>query len=162
VNGYPRLYIGKAASELKKRVQFPIQLVTKESLSDFISYYSTIPSMRYPLVIEDLAYLPVDAQSNLLKFIEDSKLNIILLSSEDNVIHTILSRMSLVYKMREEVRSDFREYRDAVEDLSEIDADTFYLTYVQKQCEISPISYYYDCLLKDKPNKTKLLNILSK
>ena len=53
MNGYPRLYIGKAAQELKKRIQFPVYQVTKETLSEFIEYYSTIPVMKFPLVIED-------------------------------------------------------------------------------------------------------------
>ena len=161
MNGYPRLYIGKAAQELKKRIQFPVYQVTKETLSEFIEYYSTIPVMKFPLVIEDLAYLPVDSQSNLLKFIEDSKLNIILLSSEDQIITTILSRMSLVYKIKEKVVSDFNSPRQAQEELDKIDQDTYYLTYVKKQMQLSPISYYYDQYVGNKPNKNKLLQIIS-
>ena len=161
MNGDPRLYIGKAAQELKKRIQFPVYQVTKETLSEFIEYYSTIPVMKFPLVIEDLAYLPVDSQSNLLKFIEDSKLNIILLSSEDQIITTILSRMSLVYKIKEKVVSDFNSPRQAQEELDKIDQDTYYLTYVKKQMQLSPISYYYDQYVGNKPNKNKLLQIIS-
>jgi hypothetical protein len=161
MNGYPRLYIGKAAQELKKRVQFPVYQITKETLTEFISYYSTIPSMKFPLVIEDLAYLPFDSQSNLLKFIEDSKLNIILLSSEDQILSTILSRMSLVYKIKEQVTSVFNTPRQAQEELDKIDTDTYYLTYVKKQMQLSPISYYYDQYIGNKPNKQKLLQLIS-
>jgi hypothetical protein len=161
MNGYPRLYIGKAAQELKKRCTFPVYQITKETLSEFIAYYSTIPSMKNPLVIEDIAYLPFDAQSNLLKFIEDSKLKIILLSSEDQIISTILFRMSLVYKIKENVSSQFLTVKQAQEELDDIDQDTYYLTYIKKEMQLSPISYYYDQYLKNKSNKQKLLQLIS-
>lgn len=161
MNGYPRLYIGKAAQELRKRVSFPIYQVTKETLTEFISYYSTIPSMKYPLIIEDLAYLPFESQSNLLKFIEDSKLNIILLSSEDQILSTILSRMSLVYKLKDQVTSSFLTCKQAQEELDKIDQDTYYITFLKKQMQLSPISYYYDQYLGNKPNKQKLLQLIS-
>lgn len=161
MNGYPRLYIGKAAQELKKRVSFPIYQVSRETLNDFLSYYSTIPAMNTPLVIEDLAYLPFDSQSNLLKFIEDSKLKIILLSSEDQIIPTVLSRMSLVYKIKDNISSEFFTPKQAQEELDKIDQDTYYLTYVKKQMQLSPITYYYEQIVNNKTNKQKLIDLIS-
>lgn len=159
--GYPRLYIGRAAYELKRRVNLPVHQVSKETLDDFISYYSSFNSIKDPLVIEDLAYLPIEAQASMLKFIEDSKLNIILLSSEDNIIQTVLSRMSLIYKIKEKVFSQFIPSSQAEEELDLIDHDTFYLTYVKKQMSLSPITYYYDCMLNGQgKNKNKLLQLL--
>lgn len=160
MNGYPRLYIGKAALEAKKCFTFPVYQVTKESLSEFISYYSSIHTMKHPLVIEDISYLPYDSQSNLLKFIEDSPLNIILLSSEDLIISTILSRMSLIYKYREDIDSHFLSPSQAIDEIDKIDKDSYYTTYIKKIAELSPIEYYYDKLIGDKPNKQKLLQII--
>lgn len=160
MNGYPRLYIGKAAQELKKRMNLRVIQVTKESIADFLDYYTNIPKMDSPLVIEDIYYLPAYCQSDLLKFIEDSNLKIILLSSEDNIIPTILSRMSLVYKLPEQIDSEFLPASQARKELDEIDSDTFYLNYVKKQRALSPITYYNDTLLQGKSNKKKLLQLL--
>jgi hypothetical protein len=159
-SGYPRLYIGKASLELKKRVSFPIYQVTDDTIKDFLAYYATIFKMDHPLVIEDLSYLRFESQSFLLKFLEDSSLNIILLASEDNIIPTILSRMSLVYKLTDRVMSQFLSSIQAYEELSDIDQDTHYFTYLKKQMQLSPITYYYDVLLSNHSNKQKLVQFL--
>lgn len=160
MNGYPRLYIGRAAQEFKKRMNLRVIQLTKETMPDFLDYYTNIPKMETPLVIEDLAYLPIYVQSELLKFIEESQIKIILLSSEDNIIPTVLSRMSLVYKVQEQITSDFLSPAQARKELAEIDSDTFYLNYVKKQRALSPLTYYNDYLVSGKPNKNKILQIL--
>lgn len=161
MNGYPRLYIGKAAQELKKRISFPVYSITKENIVEMISFYSTIPNLKNPLVLEDLTYLSLNEQGMLLKFIEDSQLKIILLASEDNVIPTILSRMSLVYKIKDKITSLFLSYTQGKEELDSIDKDTFYLDCIKKQREVSPISFYYDNYIGNKRNKDKLLQLIS-
>ena len=161
MNGYPRLYIGKAAQELKKRVSFPVYSITKENIVEMISFYSTIPKLNNPLVLEDITYLSLNEQGMLLKFIEDSQLKIILLASEDNVIPTILSRMSLVYKIKDKITSLFLSYKQGKEELDSIDKDTFYLDYIKKQRMVSPISFYYDNYIGNKRNKDKLLQLIS-
>ena len=161
MNGYPRLYIGvDYIRQLKGRATFPINQVFKEELSDFISYYSSIKSLPYPLVIEDVSNFNEIQQSILLKFVEDSELKIILLASEDNILSTILSRMSLVYKQKENVKSLFNE--EVIMELSNIDSDSSKSTYIKKQITLSPISYYYDQLLENKNNKNKLIRLLEK
>ncbi len=160
MNGYPRLYIGRAAKELKKRVSFQIYQVDNSSIAEFTIYYSTIQNLKTPLVIEDISYLSEEKQAILLKFVEDSSLKIILLATEDNILPTILSRMSLVYKIKEDVSSMFLPALEAQEELDKIDVDTHYLNYVRKEMEKSPESYYYDSLLKNKPNKNKLLQLI--
>lgn len=160
MNGYPRLYIGRAAQEFKKRMNLRVIQVTKDSITDFLDYYSNIPMMINPLVIEDLYTLSFDCQSRLLKFIEDTKLKIILLSSEDNIIPTVLSRMSLVYKIPEQVYSDLLPPSQARSELEKIDSDTYYLDYVKKQRALSPVTYYNDLLVKGKSSKNKLLQLL--
>ena len=160
MNGYPRLYIGRAAQDLKSKCPFPINQVYKDTLSEFISYYTTIQTMAFPLVIEDIAILNPTQQSILLKFVEDSPLKIILLSSEDNVISTILSRMSLVYKYPDKIKSNFDSPLHAQEELSRLDTNTLPQTYIRKEMEISPMAYYYDQLLENKSCKQKLLRLL--
>ena len=118
--------------------------------------------MNTPLVIEDLYTLSFDCQSRLLKFIEDTNLKIILLSSEDNIIPTVLSRMSLVYKIPEQVYSDLLPLTQARPELDKIDSDTYYLDYVKKQRALSPITYYNDLLVRGKSSKNKLLQLLEK
>lgn len=166
MNGYPRLYIGREYIRvLKSKVTFPINHVSKEDLSDFISYYSSISSMKYPLVIEDISDYDIIRQSILLKFVEDSSLKIILLASEDNILSTILSRMSLVYKQKEEIRnSSFGDplNDDILKELSKIDPDSDRMTYIKKQIQLSPIAYYYDVLLENKANKLKIIRLLGK
>ena len=160
MNGYPRLYIGKAAQELKSRCPFPINQIYKDTLSDFISYYTSVTSMVFPLVIEDISILNPTQQSVLLKFVEDSPLKIILLSSEDSIISTILSRMSLVYKYPDKVKSNFDSPVQAQEELSKLDTNTLPQTYIRRQMEISPLAYYYDQVLENKSCKQKLLRLL--
>lgn len=162
MNGYPRLYMCRAAQEFKKRMSLRIIQVTKDSITEFLDYYTNIPTMNTPLVIEDLYTLSFDCQSRLLKFIEDTNLKIILLSSEDNIIPTVLSRMSLVYKVPEQVYSDLLPPTQARPELDKIDSDTYYLDYVKKQRALSPITYYNDLLVRGKYSKNKLLQLLEK
>ena len=160
MNGYPRLYIGRASQELKSKAPFPINQVYKDTLRDFVSYYTTVPSMKFPLIIEDVSSLSQEDQSLLLKFVEDSSLKIILLASEDNIIPTILSRMSLVYKIPDKVRSRFDTPLNAQVELAKLDPDINRQTYIRKQIELSPQLYYYDRLLEQKSNRVKLLRLL--
>ena len=165
MNGYPRIYIGvDYIRQLKGRATFPINQVYKEDLSDFISYYSSITSLPYPLVIEDISTYNETQQSILLKFVEDSGLKIILLASEDNILSTILSRMSLVYKQKENVKSLFHKplEDDVLLELGNIDPDSSKSTYIKKQTSLSPISYYYDQILEGKKNKNKIIRLLEK
>lgn len=166
MNGYPRLYIGRDYIRVfKSKVTFPINQVRGEDLSDFISYYSSFSSLKDPLVIEDISTYDLTRQSILLKFVEDSPLKIILLATEDNILSTILSRMSLVYKQRENVNnSSFGDplNEDIIKELSKIDSDSDRISYIRKQMQLSPISYYYDVLLENKSNKSKIIRLLEK
>lgn len=168
MNGYPRLYIGvDFIRQLKVKASsagFSVHHVNREDLSEFISYYSTVPKLKNPLVIEDISTYNEHQQSILLKFIEDTELKVILLASEDNILSTILSRMSLVYKQKEKISSSFYTplNNEAQIELSKIDSNSNRDTYIRKQVSISPVMYYYDQLLEDKNNKAKLLRILAR
>lgn len=166
MNGYPRLYIGREyIRALKSKVTFPINHVRKEELSGFISYYSSFTTLKNPLVIEDISDYDLTQQSILLKFVEDSPLKIILLATEDTILSTILSRMSLVYKQKENVNdSSFGDplNEDILKEFSKIDVDSDKNSYIRKQIQLSPISYYYDLLLENKSNKTKLIRLLER
>lgn len=160
MNGYPRLYIGKAAQSLRANIKFPISYISKENYKEVIEYYSTIPFMKDPLVLDDISLLSSDQQTNLLKFIEDSPLKIILVASEDNVIPTILSRVSLYYKGKETVASSFQTFLQSQDELDKIDKDSNYFTYLRKQQKISPITYYYDSIYNLGSLKAKVLQLL--
>lgn len=66
------------------------------------------------LVLEGVGNLSLTGQNSLLKFIEESKVPLILLSYNDKVINTIRSRMKIVAKLWYPVKSlSFSRVKDA-------------------------------------------------
>lgn len=160
---YPRLYIGQSAKEFKARVSVPICRVTDTNdLTALLERYSSIQRLESPLVIEDLAYLKVADQGMLLKFIEESPLRIILLSSYDQTIPTILSRVNTIYKSAGSVESSFHspaKGRAAMD--SYLSENSYYLDQIAYQGKSSPIMYMNDMLVpKGMQGRAKLLMLL--
>lgn len=96
---FPKLFIADASkafiSYLKKHgYDYPINYIsTREDLIDLIDQFSAYSNYNLPVIISDISFLNHKDQSLLLKFIEDSKLNVILLASRDNILNTIISRV---------------------------------------------------------------------
>lgn len=95
---FPKLFIGDSAiafkNYLKKhKLNYDINYIVDEyELKSFIDEYSNYKNYKLPVIISDISYLNKKAQSLLLKFMEDTSLNLILLASRDNILDTIISR----------------------------------------------------------------------
>ena len=169
---YPRLYVGETAKVFKyKNPYLPVYQLYKDNIREFIEYYSTQQISARPLVIEDIYYLPESCQTDLLKFVEETQLKVVLLSSYDNIIPALLSRMAYVYKEERIIKTSFLSpsearkemfnstYKDAEED--DDDKEQEHQTeIVKRKLKLSPMMYYNDSLIASLPNKQKLLNLL--
>lgn len=118
----PCLMIGKYVNEFKRIYKDTIERAY--SLVDvrrLIEEYDMVQSVNSKyLVIEGVGYLSSVGQNSLLKFIEESKLPIILLSYNDKVSPVIMSRMKIVVKRWYPVKSlNFVRVKDALRTLDE-------------------------------------------
>ena len=85
-----------------------------EDVRDFVSEYTGI-SIPKPVVISDIGYLKSTAAFLLLKYVEESKSPIILLSTNDNVSSILLSRVKRVLKfpVNENTNNTLMSVKDA-------------------------------------------------
>lgn len=155
MNGYPRIYIGaRTIKEFRSRIPHPTYFVNQDTIAPIIERFSGIRHRSIPLILEDIGYLSHQSQSHLLRFVEDSPLNIILLSTVDNIIPTIISRMSLVYKISDPVKSNFLSPQKGMNRISEyLSEDSHYYDKCRLQSQESPILYYYNKVIPNKRNK---------
>lgn len=161
MNGYPRIYLGqRTVREFKNRVSFPIyQVVTNEELVSFIEKFTGIGYRDIPVIIEDVGYLSRSEQSVLLKFVEESPLKLVLLSSIDAIIPTIISRMSLVYKVSSPVKSNFLSIKKGESRISErLSENTHFFDKCRVQGEECPIGYYYASVIPS--NRQRIYGVL--
>lgn len=99
-NRCPILFIGRYVNAFKRVYKGNItRIYTLDNVRNVLQEYDGIDEIRNPfLVLEGVGSLSGIGQNSLLKFIEESKLNLILLSYNDKVLSTILSRMRTVMK----------------------------------------------------------------
>lgn len=96
---FPKLFIGSAAKAFvqflnKNNYQYEINYIsTRDELISFIEQYSNYKNYSLPVIISDISFFNKKDQSVLLKFMDDTKLNLILLASRDNILDTIISRV---------------------------------------------------------------------
>lgn len=172
---FPKLFIADASKAFVKYLHthnydYPINYISsREDLIELIDKYSAYSDYNVPVIISDISFLNNKDQSLLLKFMEDSHLNIILLASRDNILGTIISRVKefrkyyvkegashvgfiSVGKAREMFTNDVGNFDD---DLSIEDKLCVYNKY-------NPMLSYDDKLVKrySQNDKRKLLNIL--
>ena len=114
------------------------------------------------LVFEDLSFLPDSCEGLLLKFVEESKLDLVMLSLFDKVSLTLLSRVKRVMKYsREKVNSDFNSVSVGVQRLDEsLKPDSHYYDKVRYMGMYSPLMFYLDRNIKRERNKAKILSFL--
>lgn len=169
---YPRLYVGETAKVFKyKNPYLSVYRLYKDNIREFIDYYSTQQVSARPLVVEDIYYLPEYCQTDLLKFVEETRLKVVLLASYDNIIPALLSRMAYVYKEERIVKTSFlspsegrkemfdNTYRESDEDDDEKEQE-HQSEIIKKKLTLSPMMYYNDSLIASLPNKQKLINLL--
>lgn len=133
---------------------------TADELSAVIDRYSGIPSLPYLLTLDDLAFTPKSAIPKLLKFVEDSTFDILILSSQDVVSSPLLSRMSLVVKaVTTPTRSNLLSPQIGRQRIQE-DPDLSRYDQIAQWAKESPLIYYNEQLVPTRPNRQKLLNLI--
>lgn len=160
---FPLLVMGSAVTSFKKAyTDVIVQVRDMESLRETVSYYNNIPFLERILVIEDLSFLPRKADGVLLKFIEESPLKIVILSTFDVVDSVLLSRFKRVIKFSsEKINSQFLSVKEGyakVEDeLSDNTSRYDRLRYVAKY---SPKILFIEKNIGKVGNKDKIMQIL--
>jgi len=160
---YPIAIVGSLYRTLKSQTELPIRRVTTgEELFNLVSNYTGVRSLGIPLLIEDLAYLPPSALQLLLKFLEESTLNIVLLSTYDVLSPALLSRIKHFIKAPiEKTQSNLlppKKGRERIE--SVLSSDTHPLDRIRYQGKESPALYRIENQIPRRPNRAKLLNII--
>ena len=157
-----RLIIGDAVTEFKKSYEGSICFVSNnEELRSLVAYYSGIRTLDREIVIEDISFIP-DASSTLLKFIEDTTLDVILLSRYDKVDQVLLSRISDVDKRyTSDVTSQFLNCsvgNEKIEDM--LSSDTSYYDKARYYANIAPKMIMLDKTVKVASVKKKIYDFV--
>jgi hypothetical protein len=114
--------IGKYVNDFKQRYKDTIERAyTLNDVRNLVDEYDGIQSVKSGfLVLDGVGFLSDVGQNSLLKFIEESKLPIILLSQTDKVSPIIMSRMKIVVKKWYPIEKvSFVQPRDALKALAE-------------------------------------------
>lgn len=171
---FPKLFIAAAKTGFenflrKHNSKYQINYIScREDLISLIETYSHYKNYMQPVIISDISFLNKSDQSLLLKFIDDSHLNIILLASRDNILDTIVSRVKefrKFYIFNNSNKAGFfsiEKARDmAANEMSNIDS----LSYDDKLLlynKYNSMLAYDDYLVRkyNQSDRKKLLNIL--
>lgn len=135
-----------------------INIFNVENSRELIQELSGI-SLEKPLVIDDISLLY--RSTILLKFIEESKLKLILLASKDNLSSTLLSRIKTIKKYPDESNISFNltSIKDAEKHIKseELNQDDT-INYLATAC---PELIVLNKKLRYIKNKDKILDIYS-
>lgn len=172
---FPKLFCGGAAIAFKNYLKknhynYEINYITdRDDLLNFIETYSHYKNYTLPVIISDISFLKKKDQSLLLKFMDDTNLNIILLASRDNILDTIISRVREFRKFYSEDRGNragFINVSKAREmfnnEYGQFSDDTSYEDKLLVYNKYNPILAYDNNLVKSyrKNDQSKLLNLL--
>lgn len=171
---FPKLFIGAAKTGFEQYIKkynynYSINyIVDKDDLINLIEQFSNYKNYKLPVIISDISFLSHKDQSLLLKFIDDTNLNIVLLASRDNILDTIISRVKEFRKFyinKNSNRAGFINVSKAREALSNENIDLTDLSYDDKLLiynKYNPILAYDDLSVKNynQNDRKKLLSIL--
>ena len=160
----PVLLLGSAVQDFKKVYTSKIEKVKNiEDVRDLVGYYKGIRELDYILVIDGLSFLGKDAIFTLLKLVEDSELDIILLSKFDNVPAVIVSRVKFIVKYsNKECKSQLLELEDGIDIVEEkVDRDSHYFDRLKYIIKYSPKMYYVENNMGRIRNKNKIKDIIT-
>lgn len=132
----PCLMIGKYVNDFKHIYKDVIERVyTLNGVKRIVEEYDGIEHVNSGvLVLEGIGNLSDVGQNSLLKFIEESKLPIIILSYNDRVSPIIMSRMKIVVKKWYDIKKfDFIKVKDAMKAMNEKKKDPSFDEYQQVQ-----------------------------
>ena len=172
---FPKLFCGSAAIAFKNYLNknhynYEINYITdRDDLLNFIETYSHYKNYTLPVIISDISFLKKKDQSLLLKFMDDTNLNIILLASRDNILDTIISRVREFRKFYSDNRGNragFINVSKAREmfnnEYGQFSDDTSYEDKLLVYNKYNPMLAYNNDLVKSyrKNDQNKLLNLL--
>lgn len=172
---FPKLFIGDAIKSFKlflkkHNYNYNINFISsREDLINLIETYSSYKNYFLPVIISDISFLNKKDQSLLLKFMDDTKLNIILLASRDNILETIISRVKEFRKFYVQDKNNkvgFININKAREmfdnDIGSFNDDSSIEDQLKIYNKYNPMLYYNNSLVKRYSNndKKKLLNLL--
>lgn len=172
---FPKLFCGSAATAFKNYLKknhynYEINYITdRDDLLNFIETYSHYKNYTLPVIISDISFLKKKDQSLLLKFMDDTNLNIILLASRDNILDTIISRVREFRKFYSDNRGNragFINVSKAREmfnnEYGQFSDDTSYEDKLLVYNKYNPMLAYNNDLVKSyrKNDQNKLLNLL--
>ena len=172
---FPKLFCGSAAIAFKNYLKknhynYEINYITdRDDLLNFIETYSHYKNYTLPVIISDISFLKNKDQSLLLKFMDDTNLNIILLASRDNILDTIISRVREFRKFYSDNRGNragFINVSKAREmfnnEYGQFSDDTSYEDKLLVYNKYNPMLAYNNNLVKSyrKNDQSKLLNLL--
>lgn len=141
----PCLLLGRYSTEFKRRYKGRVHMVNTLSLvRELLNSYSGMPVERY-FVMDGIGFLSPTGCNSVLKFIEEFKSPIILLSYYDKILPTIRSRMKFVFKSPvTEVKSlDYMSMKNCLEDLKE-ERDLSDMDRLKAYSDKCPILYYVE------------------
>lgn len=158
---YPIAIVGSPVRELKTKTELPIRRITsREETSELVASYTGVRSLSYPLLIEDLAFLSPQVHQQLLKFLEESPLQVVLLSTYDVFTPPLLSRIKTFIKAPlERTQSKFMSPSAGRESIN-LSKDTHPLDRIRHQGLSSPLIYYDEKTIPPRPNRQKIISIL--
>lgn len=172
---FPKLFCGSAATAFKNYLKknhynYEINYITdRDDLLNFIETYSHYKNYTLPVIISDISFLKKKDQSLLLKFMDDTNLNIVLLASRDNILDTIISRVREFRKFYSDNRGNragFINVSKAREmfnnEYGQFSDDTSYEDKLLVYNKYNPMLAYNNNLVKSyrKNDQSKLLNLL--
>lgn len=160
---YPALIIGDAVVDFKKEFSGPIVSVKDVTeLKEVIAYYSGIPRLDRLLVIEDISFLGKDVNTSLLKFVEETELELVLLSKFDKIDEVLLSRIKKVIKYyKEPTESKFLRCSEGFNKLEEtLSPDSHYFDRVRYMGKLAPRLLLLDKTVKIKRIKNKVISFI--
>lgn len=160
---FPWLLIGGAVVDFKKKFNGRIEHIENlEQLRDLVSFYNGVKNLPRLIVIDDISVIGKDSEQVILKFTEETKLKVVILSYFDVVSSVFLSRMKRVDKYSvgkvesnfRPVSKGYREYCDGVE------SNTLYYDKVLRMSKISPKLWYLEKEINSKKLLEKIVSIL--
>lgn len=172
---FPKLFIGAAAQSFKSYLKkhnytYEINYITdRDDLISLIETFSQFKNYTLPVIISDISFLKKKDQSLLLKFMDDTKLNIILLASRDNILDTIVSRVKEFRKFYVNDKGNqagFINISKAREmfnnDVGSFDEDTSYEDRLNVYNKYNPLLVYDDNLVSSykKSDQERLVSLL--
>lgn len=165
VNRYsPILLIGGAVVYFKQRYKGKLNVLS--NIEDTRNFVADNINKVYdkPLIIDGIGDLTPNAQATLLKYIEEAKTSIILLSYQDTVSEIIKSRCRRIVKLplSEQVTSKLLPAKKALDVINEyLQENTTQQDRERLVSETSPALYNLEYLVGSKSNKEKLIYLLS-